>query len=314
MKAVGVIINLGFLAALGYATYYFARPAVVEVWRHGYGSGLTRGAKPDLNLFVGMFLSGMDANAPVDLARARFNVFLRYVTFTILLLLGFTLPGAAAETLTRERARETWTSLLATPLVAREILRSTFLAVVWRLRGLIEIIVVLWTIGLIAGAVHPIGYLLAMLNFAASTWLFAVWGVRASTGSKDQAEATGKSINLAFLSLLFLALPALLPNRFNSVLFIAGSHPFVSCLSLASYRDVRAALAHESYPLLEWIGLHTGEGSLWVIATCLIGIIVPTLGGWWAWRNAVAHFDRLVGRPWRRARGPQSVGLIGAHD
>ena len=153
--------------------------------------------------------------------------------------------------------------------------------------------------GLLAGAIHPLGYLLAMLNLAASVWLFTVWGVRASVQARDHAAAAGYSFGLAFLTLLFLALPFLVPARFNSVLLGAGSHLFVGWMSLVSYRDVRAALHYAVYPPLEWMGIGTGEGPLRALATCFLGIVALAVGGWWAWRYAIAHFDRLVGRPWR---------------
>ena len=79
----------------------------------------------------------------------------------------------------------------------------------------------------------------------------------------------------------------------------AGSSPFVNYISLVSYRDVRAALHYAAYPPLQWIGLHTGEGALWVVTTCLIAVVVPALGGLYYWRYTVAHFDRLIDRPWR---------------
>ena len=62
-----------------------------------------------------------------------------------------------------------------------------------------------------------------MLNLAASMWLFVVWGLWASVWTRDRAAASGHSFSLAFLTLLFLALPFLLPARFNSVLLGAGS-------------------------------------------------------------------------------------------
>ncbi len=307
MKAIGMIINLGVVGALAYATYYFARPAVVEVWRYGYSSGVTRSASPEMNLFVRMFMPGSDANAPVDVARTEFNVFLRYVMITITLLMSLIVAGTATEILMLERRKETWGSLLATPLSARDILKSTILSLIWRLRGTFVILVVLGTIGLLAGAVHPLGYILTMLNLAASIWMFAVWGVRASVGAKDQATASGRSIYLGFLLMLFLVLPLLLPRGFNSVLLAAGSHPSVVWLSLVSYRDVHDALRYGTYPPLEWVGIHTGKGALRVLATCLIGTIGPALVGWWSWRRAVADFDRLVGRPWRAELSPRPV-------
>jgi hypothetical protein len=57
---------------------------------------------------------------------------------------------------------------------------------------------------------------------------------------------------------------------------------------------------YPAFPQLHWIGIATGEGPLRVAATCLIGLVAPVLAGLFVWRYATAHFDRLVGRPWRK--------------
>jgi hypothetical protein len=297
--AVSVLLKLGLLAALAGVTYYFARPAVIEVWRHGYGSGVTTNARPEFNLFVQMFVPGRSVNGPLDMARTDFNQFLRFVTSSITLLVTLMIAAGAGGTISQELRKEAWNCLFATPMTARVFLRSAVLATVWRIRWPIAFLGVLWTMGLLAGAIHPLGYLLAMLNLAASVWLFTAWGVRASIGARDQAEATARSFNLVLLTLLFLALPFLLPARFNSVLLGAGSPLFVGWMSLVSYRDVRAALHYEVYPPLVWMGIGTGAGPVWAIATCVLGIVAAAVGGWWACWSAITHFDRLVGRPWR---------------
>ena len=94
-------------------------------------------------------------------------------------------------------------------------------------------------------------------------------------------------------------LPFLLPAGLTSVLLGSGSSSFVLWLAEFSYRDLRNALHYPAYPHLQWIGIRSGEGPLRVAATCLIGIVAPVLGGLFVWRYATAHFDRLVGRPWR---------------
>ena len=300
-KAIGSLINLAFLGGLVYATYYYAKPALFEVWRHGYGSGVTSADRPEMNLFVGMFLGGMGDNQPRDAARNQFNIVPAVDDHSAgNLVLVLSVASTSCEVLTRERAKETWGSLLATPMTARPIVRAAILATAWRSREFLAILLVLWTLGLIAGAIHPFGYLVSLMVLAASTWLLATWGVRAAIQVTDQARAIGKSLNLALGLLLFSsAVPFLLPSRFSSVLLGAGSHGFVLSLSLASYREVRAAFAYEAYPTLQWIGINTGEGPLSILATCVIGILGPALGGWWIWRYALANFDRLVGRPWR---------------
>jgi ABC-2 family transporter protein len=299
-KGIGSLFNAGLLVLLAYATYHYARPALFEVWRHGYGAGVTSADRPEMNLFVGLFLGGSGLDQPEDAARIEFNLFLRWITVPIAMILVLALASTSCEVLTRERAKETWTSLLATPMTGHEIVRAAILATAWRLREFLTILLVLWTLGLIAGAIHPLGYLVSLLVLAASSWLLATWGIRAALQVMDQSRALSLSLNVALFSLLFSsALPFLLPSRFSSVLLGAGSHPFVLSLSLASYREVRAAFRFASYPMLQWLGIDTGEGPILVLATCVLGIVGPALGGWCCWRYALANFDRLVGRPWR---------------
>ena len=113
------------------------------------------------------------------------------------------------------------------------------------------------------------------------------------------ALATLPGIGFAYLLIGTAALPIFLPAGISSVLLGSGSSPFVLWLAEFSYRDLRNALQYPAYPHLHWIGIETGEGPLRVAATCLIGIVAPVLGGFSVWRYATAHFDRLIGRPWR---------------
>ncbi len=301
IKVLGVLFSVGLLAALASATYHHAIPALVEVWRHGYGSGVPTDVRPEFNPLVRTLAPNRGTNEPLDARRTEFNLFLRYVTSAITFFVTFLVAVSAAEIIELERRKETWNSLLATPLTARAIVQSALLAIVWRVRQPLAIQGIAWTIGLIAGAVHPLGFVLGLLNLAASVWLFGVWGILASVRAKHQGTAAAVSLNLPLLTLLFLALPFLLPGRFNSVLLGAGSHLFVGWMSLVSYGDVRAALHYAAYPPLEWMGIGTGEGPFLALATCVLGIVAYAAGGWCAWRYAIAHFDRLVGRPWRAA-------------
>ena len=54
------------------------------------------------------------------------------------------------------------------------------LAALWQMRWILTTLLVLWTIGLIAGAIHPLGYLAVVLEVAASTWFFLARGTLAS--------------------------------------------------------------------------------------------------------------------------------------
>ncbi len=67
------------------------------------------------------------------------------------------------------------------------------LAALWQMRWIITTLLVLWTIGLIAGAIHPLGYLAVVIEVAALTWFFLTRGMLVSVQAKDLATATGIS-------------------------------------------------------------------------------------------------------------------------
>jgi ABC-type Na+ efflux pump permease subunit len=298
-NVIGWLIGLGFLGILGYVTYFFTRPALIEVWKHGYASGITSAERPEWNLMIRFFMPDYGVNPPADIARIELNLYLRQITTTLIFLVTLGAVGIASEAIVSERARETWDSLIATPLSAREILRSKMLAALWRMRGLLAILLGLWTIGLVAGAIHAVGFVLSVLVVASLVWFVLTFGIYISVGAKDKAATTGPTMALVFFLTGSGALPFLLPGRLTSVVLGAGSPPFVVFVSLASYRDVRNAGTYAVYPLLQWMNIATEEGPLRVAATCLIGILILAVAGLYLWRSSVNHFDRLIGRPFK---------------
>jgi ABC-type Na+ efflux pump permease subunit len=299
-RMIGLLFVLGIYGTLGYFTFLFARPAFIELWHHGYVAGQSSPDRPEWNWLTRLFVPAYGPTAPVDVARKDLNSFLRSVTCLLVFLVTLMALGGSAEAVATERARGTWDSLIATSLSARDILRSKMLASVWRLRSTAATLLALWTLGLAAGAIHPLGYLTAVLVTAASCWFFLNIGMLASVKATDLAKAMNPSTGLYFLISFSVALVYLLPPRLGSVLWGAGSPPFVVLLSLASYRDFRDAVTHSAAPVLQSLNIHSGEGALAIVATCLVAIVVPALIGHCFWRYTVANFDRLVGRPWRK--------------
>ena len=307
-KAFGLVITLGMYCTLGYVTYVFSRPALIEVWRHGYSSGITSAERPEMNVVLRFFMLGYGVNPPADMARTELNLFLRNISASLIFLIALVAAGMASEAITSERARETWDSLIATPLTARDILRSKILAVLWRMRLLLATVLGLWMIGLIGGAIHPVGFAASVLVLAALIWLMLTFGTYISIAAKDASTVTGATMGLVLVMSCSGFLPFVLPARLNSVLVGAGSPPFVGFVSLVSYRDMRNAWSYPVYPFLQWIRIMTGEGPLVVATTCLIGILIPAVAGFYLWRLSLAHFDRLIGRP-HLATPPASQSL-----
>jgi hypothetical protein len=300
LKAANLLIFGGLLVGLTVATFYFALPAFVELWQHGYGFDSTTAQPTEMNILLRVFLPRTGPGGPPDLARTDFNFFIRYATIAILSTMSLVVGGMAAEVLGLERLKDTWTSLLATPLEARDILRAAILSAIWRSRWGFGAVLVLWTLGVASGAIHPLGFIVALLALVASVWLIVVFGALGAIGAEKAETAAGQGVLLTLFLTCTGVLPLLLPDGLNSVLLAVGSMPFVVWTSLMSYRELAQAMLA---PLVEnvWTGLRSGHRPIVMFACWLIAIVGPALGGLWAWRYAVTHFDRLVGRPCRPA-------------
>lgn len=291
-------LSLGSLLAV--ATAFFARRALAEVFANGYASGAPGNARPDVNLVLRVFLAA-SGNDP-DQARMDFNMFLRMTA----LILGFAAMvgvGFGVEAIGLERAKGTWTGLIATPLSGREILLAKLRAALYRLRPAYLAVGAIWGIGLFVGALHPIGAALAALQVAAWTWMFLACGLYGALRAKTDGPGSYPLVGLTSMLVFTGFLPYALPTARSSVLLGAASMPFDVWLSLVSYRDVRSALGFSPYLPLRWMGLETGEGLGMVLLAWGIGFVGPILGGWMFWKRAVTGFDRYVGRPWRDGSG-----------
>ena len=80
-------MQCGIAAAIVYPTWFFGKPALLEVWNHGYASGPTSGERPEFNLFVRFFPNPANGLA-IDQSRVDFNLFLRFTTVFFSLILG----------------------------------------------------------------------------------------------------------------------------------------------------------------------------------------------------------------------------------
>jgi ABC-type transport system involved in multi-copper enzyme maturation permease subunit len=297
-QVIGQCISLAVVAALASGTFFFGRRAFVELWQHGYTAVAATAEKPEMNLVLRYFLDETGANKTVDAHRVDFNVFLRFTTLSIMFMISLVAAGIAVELISTEKAKDTWNSLITTSLSAREILLGKFKAALWRLRGLAIVMFVLWTLGLLSGAIHPLGYLAAMLTLASSTALYVLFGLMAATRAAARSSASA-GVGMLVLPIQSAILPFLLPAGLNSVLWGVGSTPLVTWLSMVSYREVRGMFQQAAYPALTWIKLETAGSPAMGVLTCLIGIIGPALGAWWIWSHSVRNFDRWVGRPCR---------------
>ena len=149
-QLIGQCLGLAVLAALAYGTFFFGSRAFAEVWRHGYTAVGTLAERPELNLVLRFFMDDSTSNMPADAYRVDFNVFLRFVTLAIMFVTSLVCGGIGLELIVTERAKDTWSSLIATSLSAprdpaREVSRGRC-----ALRTLGTLLFVLWTLGLLS--------------------------------------------------------------------------------------------------------------------------------------------------------------------
>ncbi len=312
-KVFQLAFNVGLLASFAYATWQYAAPALLEVRNHGYGT-TQRTEPPDLNFFA-IFYTNPSSLVPADFARTQFNVFIRFVSILLVIVVTSGVGSYMEADLSNERARETWLGLLATSLTGADILRAKALTALWRMKGVATVTVILWGVGVLAGAIHPLGFLYALLAVTAWSTFFMALGAQTALRSETMKPGSNPA------SVLFMALPVsalilmFLPARFRSVLLGAASSVFVVWMSLFSYRDIRDVALFsaplKAYDPLKWIGLATGDSPWLVIITCLAGVIIPAAAGLAIWQRTVANFDTYVGRPVRsHPTGPGTTGRL----
>jgi hypothetical protein len=307
-RLIGVVGHAIAIIVFGLAVWEFARPAFAELGQLGYGAAPGRLSMPDVQPAARLLVKTVKgltsySTAPGH-ARWELNIVLRQASAGLGLALICFLGTAAAEGIAGERERCTWDALLATPLSAREIIRAKMLgAFWWRGRACAVWMLVIWTVGLVAGAVHPIGFLAALVGLLAAAWFATALGTYASLWAKGREQATGWAILATLWPGFSGLLPLVFPPGTGSVLVAAGSPPFLIWASLLSYDDVQSASRAGTFPLLDATGIHTGDGAIAIVAVWIIGTVAQLIGAAWLTRAAIRKFDGAVGRP-RRAGQP----------
>ncbi len=212
-----------------------------------------------------------------------------YVAFWLLAV-----AGAAASSVTIERERDTWVSLTATPLTGREIFRGKVLGAIWHQRGFAAVLISVWMLGLITGAVHPAGVMLSFVAVAALTWLVATLGVHASIRARDTSRAMASTLlPLAFLNgyPIIVFLWFLQSIGWSSSYTLLGAMPSISAWAMISPEQFSAC----------WTVATTGSlpaRAWWIIGGIGLGILFIYVGTAIAltWR-ILRHFDHWLDRP-----------------
>jgi len=285
----GCLISVVWIGSIALATSWLAVPAFRELAARGYGAAPEAFTMPAWNPLVRVIGDKliMPADGPAaGQARLEFNIALRQFSAFCVWFYVFVIVADAAESVKRERERDTWLGLIATPLTGWEILRAKMLGPVLRRLGGALTLIGLWTVGLMAGAVHPLGFLAAVTGLAVSTWFYSALGV---SGSLREGGMERAGHPLALLVRLVVGVGVMF-----SLVAISVA---LAWTSLLSYEDVHAVVHSGAFPqfgataLQRMVGARTVVG-VWVVGTTALGA--------WAFsvtRAMCRDFDVAVGRP-----------------
>jgi ABC-type transport system involved in multi-copper enzyme maturation permease subunit len=275
---VRVLAILGLLF-LGYWFLYYAEPAFQECWAYGYGSTGANSARNDFNGAI---------------VRAAGTII--YVIWIL------AIASAAAAGVTSEKEEDTWTSLTTTTLSGTEILAAKMIGAAWAPRLLLYTMLFLWTVGLLCGALHPIGALCLIVELALFTWFAAALGTYISLKSKNTTRATALTM-LILMAINVGYMMCCVPVRADTPLIAAPCTPALIAFSGFTYDEL--------WGILGWRNDYYSQRSGEYIAAGIAGTFTYGLAALLLTAKAFHDFDKVVDRPiyikWDRGK-PVKLG------
>lgn len=137
---------------------------------------------------------GADRYSPLKDFQGRANTWVSASTcgLGMLMLLRAAVRGASA--VAGERDRDTWLSLIGTPLTTVEILRGKWMGCVWGQRDLLYLLTGVWGIGVVTGSVNL--FILAPVAASLVVYLnaFAWLGIRSSITARNSRAAIARAV------------------------------------------------------------------------------------------------------------------------
>jgi hypothetical protein len=293
------VIHMGWLVVLAWVTWWFAGPAFSELIERGYGPSREAFAMPEVSPFARLVINNTFSNLKMDAApghaRLEFNIALRQSALLFVMAFIATVFSVAVEGIKGERRRDTWLGLIATPLSGREILRAKMLGALWKSRDSALTLLGLWTIGLLSGAIHPVGFLASVAFLAVSGVFYAALGL-----SGALRECGPDKVPFEALS------PIWAPIAFGALVALTFGPIALAWASLLTYEDVAAMIRSGPFPQFGDTALKKLMGARLVAAAWLVAFAAFAVGAVRLVRANERGFDASVGRP-VRSTGTEGV-------
>jgi ABC-type Na+ efflux pump permease subunit len=247
LQIFGVTIALAIPLGLAGATIWYGYYAFLELWRYG-----------------------SDPAGPYQ-ARTALNLLVRGATAILALPILGGIAASAATRFINERDKGTWPVLLTTPLEGAEIIGSKARASAMIGVGLARLLGPVWLVGVVCGAVHPLGALVAGLDWALAAWA----GIALGTYLGARPRSSSAANSAAATASLALVVP----------------HAAVVVGALCSGRDLDLILSWDL------------RFRLVITATFVAIPLTTAAGALWLTRRSLRKFDEWADRP-RRSDDP----------
>jgi len=272
VRVFGMMIGVFAVVFLGDALIDLGRPALAELGKYGYGdgTGVEHKARDGLQSFL------------ATAAAVAYVVWIGGVACS------------AAAGISSEREDDTWISLLGTTLTGWEILRGKALGALWRWRTAGLMVLVLWTFGLVAGAVHPLAYLLAVALFAAFTAFALALGTYFSLRARSTTRAMVATTSvLLVLNGGYLMCLSPLGHRIDPM-WMAPCTPYVIGVAPETHATIQTLFGTYPSDSRRRLDVIASQVLTCVVSLVAYGVAAAALGA-----GVVGSFDGVAGRPRR---------------
>ena len=188
----------------------------------------------------------------------------------------------AASSMTAEKERDSWYSLLATPLTAAEIVSGKLCGSLYATRNVVLLLLFVWVWGLLFSLGWSFTVLIAMAEFLLACAFVALVGINFSLKCRTSLRATGATIaTCAFVGggYLFCCIPLMCAGSSEGMaIMLTPCLPFL-------------AIAPELVATMDWPDV-PGE----LVAAFVLGNIGYLIANLALLSSCIANFDRLSGR------------------
>jgi ABC-type transport system involved in multi-copper enzyme maturation permease subunit len=227
-------------------------------------------------------------------SRWALNFSVRTITAILYILTSLMLGASAATGITMEHEKDTWVSLVSTPLDRTEILKAKVLGAFWRVRAPLAALASVWLTGVCCGAVHPLGALGAAVAVAIYSTFTAMLGTYVSLRFKSSARAIATTIaTLIFLNggYLFCCIPFIAGS--DSIVVMAGFTPFIVTAAPFTASELDAFFS------MTYSGAVEARSGAIVMVITSFGSYASA--GFILWNVCLSQFELAVDRPMRSA-------------